>query len=471
MSFEDDLKKLGDDVTNLVDSAINSRNFQQLNQKITDSINQLIYPRKEEPRFDPPPEEGPYQQQERRYRQPDSMNGRPYDFSGQDPSSRQTASGRQTYSWRSSSADGAPYDRQNYRRRDSRGPYRQNRASQPPETRSSGQPQRYQWQPPASRTLMRRHLFMSTTDVAFLGGFQTTMGVLLAVVFGFPLLSIIIGMLSGTGSFGIGIIFAFLFCLLPTIGGGYLIRKGKTNRRLCKHFRLSQNFIGPRDYITVEELSERLNLSREDTLDELHAMLEKRMFRQGHLDRKETCLMITDKMYQQYLDLEREQAEKIKQEAQREQELTEKGLSSEYLEMVKECETYLSNIHQCANDLSGAVIAEKIRRLELIVSRILEAVKKQPKKAQELQKFMNYYMPTTWKLLDSYRSFEKEPIQSENIRKTKQEIEETLDTINNAFETLLNDLFQSTAWDISSDISVLEAMLAQEGLTGNKMKF
>ena len=84
---------------------------------------------------------------------------------------------------------------------------------------------------------------------------------------------------------------------------------------------------------------------------------------------------------------------------------------------------------------------------------------------------MNYYMPTTWKLLDSYRSFEKEPIQSENIRKTKKEIEETLDTINNAFETLLNDLFQSTAWDISSDISVLETMLAQEGLTGNKMKF
>ena len=84
---------------------------------------------------------------------------------------------------------------------------------------------------------------------------------------------------------------------------------------------------------------------------------------------------------------------------------------------------------------------------------------------------MNYYMPTTWKLLDSYRSFEKEPIQSENIQKTKREIDKTLDTINNAFETLLDDLFQSTAWDISSDISVLETMLAQEGLTGNKMKF
>lgn len=78
-------------------------------------------------------------------------------------------------------------------------------------------------------------------------------------------------------------------------------------------------------------------------------------------------------------------------------------------------------------------------------------------------------MPTTWKLLDSYRNFDREPIQSENIRKTKKEIEQTLDTINEAFEKLLNDLFQTTAWDISSDISVLEAMLAQEGLTGKGM--
>ena len=434
MSFEDDLRKLGDDVSNLVDNAVNSQNFQQLNQKITDSINQFIYPRRNSgQRFDPPPEDGPYQQQERRYRKPDSMNGKPYDTARQ-----------ASYSRRSRSYD----------------------------DRRANPPGRYQWQPPSSRSASRRHLFMSTTDVAFLGGFQTTVGAILAVVFGIPFLAILVAGLTGSFNSSVGgLIFSFLFCLLPTISGGYLIYRGKTNRRLCRHFRLSQNFIGPRDYITIEELSERLNLSREDTLDEVHTMLEKRMFRQGHLDRQETCLMITDKMYQQYLDLERQQEEKMKQEAQREQELTEKGLSPEYLDMVKECETYLSNIHQCADDLSGTAIAPKIQRLELIVSRILEAVKKQPKKAEDLQKFMNYYMPTTWKLLDSYRSFEKEPIQSENIQKTKREIEKTLDTINNAFETLLDDLFQSTAWDISSDISVLETMLAQEGLTGNKMKF
>ena len=439
MSFEDDLKKLGDDVADLVDSAVNSHNFQQLNRKISNSINQFIYPRKDDKNFSAPPENGPYQQQERRYRRPDSY-----------------ASGSEENTWQQNQRS-AP--RRFYGQRTDTASYEQNQTGSRP----------YQWRPPSR--MMRRHLFMSTADVAFLGGFQTTIGVILTVLFGLPLLSIPFGLWSGAYISFSGLLFSFLLCLLPTAAGGYLIYRGKTNRRLCRHFRMSQNFIGPRDYITISELSQRLRLSHEDTLDEVHRMLEKRMFRQGHLDRQETCLMITDDMYRQYLQLEKEQARKQQEAIEKEQEMASKGLSQEYLDMLRECETYLSNIHQCAADLSGAAIAEKIRRLELIVSRILEAVKKHPEKAANLQKFMDYYMPTTWKLLDAYRSFEKEPIQSDNIRKTKTEIEETLDTINNAFETLLNDLFQSTAWDIASDISVLETMLAQEGLTGNKMKF
>ena len=40
-----------------------------------------------------------------------------------------------------------------------------------------------------------------------------------------------------------------------------------------------------------------------------------------------------------------------------------------------------------------------------------------------------------------------------------------MDTINMAFESLLDSLFQDMAWDISSDISVMKTMMAQDGLT------
>ena len=83
---------------------------------------------------------------------------------------------------------------------------------------------------------------------------------------------------------------------------------------------------------------------------------------------------------------------------------------------------------------------------------------------------MEYYLPTTIKLLEAYEELDAQPVQGENIISSKQEIEKTLDTLNTAFEKLLDDLFQDTAWDLSSDISVLNTMLAQEGLTEDGLK-
>jgi 5-bromo-4-chloroindolyl phosphate hydrolysis protein len=80
---------------------------------------------------------------------------------------------------------------------------------------------------------------------------------------------------------------------------------------------------------------------------------------------------------------------------------------------------------------------------------------------------MSYYLPTTSKLLDAYCELDEQPVAGQNIESTKKEIENALDTINTAFENLLDSLFEEKAWDISSDISVLNTMLAQEGLTGN----
>ena len=82
---------------------------------------------------------------------------------------------------------------------------------------------------------------------------------------------------------------------------------------------------------------------------------------------------------------------------------------------------------------------------------------------------MSYYLPTTKKLVDAYVDLEREPIAGDNVVKMKQEIEKTLDTINLAFENLLDGFFEERAWDISSDISVLNTMLAQEGLTEDQI--
>jgi methyl-accepting chemotaxis protein len=88
------------------------------------------------------------------------------------------------------------------------------------------------------------------------------------------------------------------------------------------------------------------------------------------------------------------------------------------------------------------------------MNRIFAQIKKDPSSADELQKLMDYYLPTTKKLLNAYVELYSQP-DLDNIRQTKREIETAIDTINEAFKNLLDSMFQDMAWDISSDISVI----------------
>ena len=112
-------------------------------------------------------------------------------------------------------------------------------------------------------------------------------------------------------------------------------------------------------------------------------------------------------------------------------------------------------------------MSNKLYKLEGIMNRIFEQVKKDPSSADELHKLMNYYLPTTKKLLTAYVELDKQPGGGENVQQTKKEIDLAMDTINLAFENLLDSLFQEMAWDISSAISVMKTMMAQDGLTGD----
>nr|WP_243169907.1 5-bromo-4-chloroindolyl phosphate hydrolysis family protein [Eubacterium callanderi] len=133
--------------------------------------------------------------------------------------------------------------------------------------------------------------------------------------------------------------------------------------------------------------------------------------------------------------------------------------------LIEEGKESIEQIREANEAISGEVISQKLDRLEVILCKIFEYVENHTDELPETRKFMGYYLPTTLKLVNAYREMDAEPIQGENIRSAKHEIEETLDTINYAFENLLDSFYQDKAMDISTDITVLETMLAQEGLT------
>lgn len=138
--------------------------------------------------------------------------------------------------------------------------------------------------------------------------------------------------------------------------------------------------------------------------------------------------------------------------------------------VIAEGRGWVRKIREANDALPGQEISEKLLQLETVTGKIFACVERHPEKLPEIRRFMNYYLPTTVKLVISYREFENQPVQGENIRNTKQEILDILDTVNNAFASLLDSLFQNDAIDISADISVLKTMLAQEGLTNQEFE-
>jgi uncharacterized membrane protein YgcG len=138
--------------------------------------------------------------------------------------------------------------------------------------------------------------------------------------------------------------------------------------------------------------------------------------------------------------------------------------------IISEGLAYLRQIKQANDAITDEKISVQITRMEVATDKIFRYIAKHPEDSPQIHKFMNYYLPTLLKLLDSYISLNEQGIKGEHISSTIENIEGILSTIANAFEKQLDNLFADDALDISTDIKVLENMLAQEGLTSDGFK-
>ena len=116
-----------------------------------------------------------------------------------------------------------------------------------------------------------------------------------------------------------------------------------------------------------------------------------------------------------------------------------------------------------ANDrIADPALSEKIDHLETVAGKIFREVEEHPEKQQQAATFLNYYLPTTLKLLDSYAKFEEAGIEGENLSRAQERIEETMDALIKGFDKQLDDLYRNEAMDIDSDIRVMENMLRRD---------
>lgn len=271
--------------------------------------------------------------------------------------------------------------------------------------------------------------------------------------------SLISGFLVSS-TIGLGILVAFF------VGSIGLIFRGVNLRKRVRRFKRYVRYLDNKGYCLIEDLANTVRMKNKFVIKDLKRMIELGMFKEAHIDEEKTYLMINDDVYKDYLNLKAQEANRDKQ--REEQEVREEKFNSEGEELravIQKGKNYTEEIEVVKNKINNREFILKLDKLRNIVIQILNYIEKNPKKIQEVNKFINHYLPITIKLVNSYKELNEQQVQGENIKTAKNEIEKSIDVINIAFEKLLDDLFEDVALDISTDISVLKTLFTQEGLT------
>lgn len=160
------------------------------------------------------------------------------------------------------------------------------------------------------------------------------------------------------------------------------------------------------------------------------------------------------------------QAEK-KPEPQPEPEPEEK-LPPELQSVIYQGKRAIADIRRLNDEIPDERISAQIDLIERLTAQIFDCVRKNPKKLSQIRQFLNYYLPTTIKLMEQYVTLQNQSLKTENITEGMQKIEDLLDKVTIAFQRQLDALFEADVVDITADIRVMEQMMASEGLTNKK---
>ena len=162
---------------------------------------------------------------------------------------------------------------------------------------------------------------------------------------------------------------------------------------------------------------------------------------------------------------EPEEAEERPKRAKAASKKDEKPLEPEVAEVVEEGRTAIREMGRLYSSIESPEVRSRINELMRISDKIVQDAIDDPSDVPDIRKFLDYYLPTTIKLLNAYDRMSDQGIEGENLSKSMSSIEDMLDTAIDAFKKQLDSLFANQALDIETDISVMNQMLAREGLS------
>lgn len=238
------------------------------------------------------------------------------------------------------------------------------------------------------------------------------------------------------------------------IGGLWILSSGRGLNRMEKYYQKYANVVGSRETVSIREVAEAMGVSLRRAVHDLERMVDKGFFGPAaFIDKKLYYLMRSTDGYN-CVDLEED--ESAPKQAAEPDRFT----------------ATLREIRSLNDQIVDAEVSRKIEQVESITAKIFRATEDDPAKLEDIRSFLNYYLPTTLKLMRTYSQLERQGETGENIRTAKAKIESILDELIQGFQRILDHLYREDVMDISADIEVLERMMAKDGFSDkNRIQF
>lgn len=281
------------------------------------------------------------------------------------------------------------------------------------------------------------------------GTFKMLAGAVMALAFG-------IGTIGTTAVFVESLHYGFFFsdeltnvgvCLVACLVGVGMFFSGREQRGRAERYTNYLAYIGANRQVSLAPMAAAMDVSVRRLTRDLRKMLSTHVLPTGYLDMQAGKLILTE---MGYTEPEPEPEPEKKEETTPDDDI-------------------LREIRLINDLIPDPVISAKIDRIEEITQKILQYQKTHPQRTEQLRTFLNYYLPTTLKILRSYARLEAQGVEGENITAAKARIEGMMDQVVEGFEKQLDKLFSSDAMDIAADVQVLENMLKKDGLSGDDM--
>lgn len=269
---------------------------------------------------------------------------------------------------------------------------------------------------------------------------------------------------------GVGVVFTTIiqYILFPAFAIFIILMiAGRFMTARVKRYKKYLQTIGDKLQQEISNLARAVNKSENSTRREIQSMITASWFKEARLTDDGQILIVNLATFEEYQDQMQQAREDEHILALRKQQ--QDAMSTNTRTTVQTGAKFIAEVGAYQIKITNPTMSGKLSRLERTLKKIFNHIENHPEVIPQLRKMVDYYLPTTMKLLNAYVQLSKQEIQGSNIIATKTEIEDSLDTLLVAYERQLDDLFADVALDIETDISVLNTMLVQDGLVDSEL--